>query len=254
MKYNAYSYHLVSLPWLRLSHLRFYLPMPWHHQGKCQHSEKGRYHLVLWVSRYYNENSRPSKGFCILLSRTRFYHFIPHSPYLLPGNKPPKKLWLVCWLGPPSKARASLDRMEHPYPSSLTAPCPSRVLQTASAARCTPAPGGLSPLGSQCSDQVPAANSAQLTQKPVPMAMLRTPALPGAHTARSQLRISTDCKDNWQWLSVFLNPRTLGGLNSALKELAIYSYFETNGSLPLTRTFQDVLHQEWRTFMHSLLQ
>ena len=92
MKYNAYSYHLVSLPWLRLSHLRFYLPMPWHHQSKCQHSEKGRYHLVLWVSRYYNENSRPSKGFCILLSRTRFYHFIPHSPYLLPGNKPPKKL------------------------------------------------------------------------------------------------------------------------------------------------------------------
>ena len=27
LKYNIYSYHLVSLPWLRLRHLQFYLPM-----------------------------------------------------------------------------------------------------------------------------------------------------------------------------------------------------------------------------------
>lgn len=27
LKYNAYSYHLVSLPWLRLRHLQFYLPV-----------------------------------------------------------------------------------------------------------------------------------------------------------------------------------------------------------------------------------
>lgn len=52
--------------------------------------------------------------------------------------------------------------------------------------------------GSHCSDQVPAASSAQLTWKPGPMVMLRTQAQPGAHTAQSQLRISTDCKDNWQ--------------------------------------------------------
>lgn len=94
---------------------------------------------------------------------------------------------------PPAKARTSLSRLEHPYPSTLTAPCPSRVLQTAPATPCTPAPGGLGPLGSHaglgagshCSDQVPVASSAQLTQKPMPMAMLRTPAQPGAHTARS---------------------------------------------------------------------
>lgn len=104
---------------------------------------------------------------------------------------------------PPAKARASLGRVEHPYPFSLTAPCPSRVLQTAPAAPCTPAPGGLGPLGSHaglgagshCSDQVPAASSAQLTQKPVPMAMLRTWAQPVAHSARFQLHISADCKE-----------------------------------------------------------
>lgn len=67
--------------------------------------------------------------------------------------------------------------------------------------------------------------------------------------AQFQLRISADCKEAVTFS--FINPRTLGGLNSALKELAIYSYFETNGSLPShahsRMSFTRVLH----SFIHS---